>query len=75
MRAMVVAIFLLVTNLIGVGLGPLAIGFISDLLSASLGSESLRYALLPIPFLMLWAALHLVLAARTQREDLARALA
>ena len=75
MRAMVVAIFLLVTNLIGVGLGPLAIGLISDLLSARLGSESLRYALLPIPFLMLWAALHLVLAARTQREDLARAFA
>ena len=75
MRAMVVAIFLLATNLVGVGLGPLAIGLISDLLSARLGSESLRYALLPIPFLMLWAALHLVFAARTQREDLARALA
>ena len=75
MRAMVVAIFLLATNLVGVGLGPLAIGLISDLLSARLGSESLRYALLPIPFLTLWAALHLVLAARTQREDLARALA
>lgn len=75
MRAMVVAIFLLATNLIGVGLGPLAIGLISDLLSTRLGSESLRYALLPIPFLMLWAAVHLVLAARTQREDLARALA
>ena len=75
MRAMVVAIFLLATNLIGVGLGPLLIGLISDVLSARLGSESLRFALLPIPFLVLWAALHLVLAARTQRADLARALA
>ena len=73
MRAMIVAIFLLGTNLIGVGLGPLLIGFISDSLSARLGSESLRYALTPIPFVLLWAALHLVLAARTQRADLARA--
>jgi MFS family permease len=75
MRSMITAIFLLVTNLIGIGLGPLVIGLISDSLTTRYGDESLRYALTLIPFFMLWSALHLVLAARTLRADLARAQA
>lgn len=74
MRAMVVAIFLLITNLIGVGLGPLVIGLISDGLTARFGDEALRYALTLIPFFTLWSALHLALAARTLRADLDHAL-
>jgi len=38
------AILFLVLNLIGLGIGPLMIGMISDYLSADYGSESLRYA-------------------------------
>jgi hypothetical protein len=36
---------LMISALTGVGLGPVAIGFASDLLKARLGVESLRYAL------------------------------
>lgn len=46
MRAMASAVLFLVINLIGLGLGPLAIGWLSDLLQPQLGAESLRYALL-----------------------------
>lgn len=46
MRAMASAVLFLVINLIGLGLGPLAIGLLSDLLQPQLGAESLRYALL-----------------------------
>jgi MFS family permease len=45
MRALTSAILFLALNLIGLGFGPLVVGFISDLLSPSLGIESLRWAL------------------------------
>jgi predicted MFS family arabinose efflux permease len=45
MRALTSAIFFLVINLIGLGFGPLVVGFISDLLTPMLGVESLRWAL------------------------------
>lgn len=45
MRAMTSAVFFLVINFIGLGLGPLMVGFISDLLKPQLGAESLRWAL------------------------------
>lgn len=44
MRALSSAILFLVLNLIGLGLGPLGIGAISDALAPSYGVESLRYA-------------------------------
>ena len=43
MRAKATAISLLVSNLIGAGLGPLAVGMLSD---AHGGANSLRFALL-----------------------------
>jgi len=45
MRALTSAIFFLVINLVGLGFGPLTVGFISDLLKPTLGVESLRWAL------------------------------
>lgn len=45
MRAVASAIFFLAINLIGLGLGPLTVGFLSDLLKPSLGNESLRWAM------------------------------
>jgi hypothetical protein len=43
-------------------------------LEPTLGSESLRYAMVSIlPAAMLWSACHFLLAARTLREDLAAA--
>ncbi|MFI5162971.1 MAG: spinster family MFS transporter [Sphingobacteriales bacterium] len=45
MRSLTSAVFFLVINLIGLGLGPLAVGIISDLLKGQLGVESLRWAM------------------------------
>lgn len=43
-RALASAILFLILNAIGVGLGPLGIGLLSDYLSQFFGSDSLRYA-------------------------------
>ncbi|MCW6530306.1 MULTISPECIES: MFS transporter [Sphingomonas] len=72
MRARAAAIQLFVGNLIGLGLGPLVIGVLSDLLRPLLGADSLRYAMFAgvaaafasIPFYLI--------AARHVPEDLAR---
>jgi MFS family permease len=72
MRALSSAIVFLVLNLIGLGLGPLAIGIISDALAPSLGSDSLRYALLAtVPATTVWGVAHLLLAARHIRGEMA----
>ncbi|HVN58288.1 MAG TPA: MFS transporter [Bacteroidales bacterium] len=48
MRALTSAILFFVLNLIGLGLGPLTVGIISDRLQPLFGSESLRWALYTI---------------------------
>jgi MFS family permease len=45
MRALSSAVMFLVLNLIGLGLGPLTIGMISDVLVPAFGNESLRWAM------------------------------
>ncbi len=45
MRSLTSAVFFLVINIIGLGLGPLVIGIISDMLAPALGNESLRWAM------------------------------
>lgn len=47
-RATASASFLLINNLIGLGVGPLLIGLISDTLKSTYGAESLRYAALAV---------------------------
>ena len=69
MRATASAIFLFVNNLIGIGLGNLAIGAISDLLNARYGEESLRYAILSgAVFYVIAAALFLYVAPRLKHD-------
>jgi len=46
MRATSIAILYFFANLIGLGIGPFAVGVLSDSLRSSFGEESLRYALL-----------------------------
>jgi MFS family permease len=70
MRAMTIAIFLFVTNLIGLGLGPVAIGLLSDLLKASFGDESLRWSLAVTVLINIWAVFHYARAARYVDKDL-----
>jgi MFS transporter, Spinster family, sphingosine-1-phosphate transporter len=70
MRAMSVAIIYLFTNLIGMGLGPLAVGVLSDVLHPAYGEESLRYALLILCPGYLWGAWHLLRASSHVIRDL-----
>jgi predicted MFS family arabinose efflux permease len=72
MRALTSAIMLLVLNLIGLGLGPLTVGLLSDYYAGDAGVNSLRYAMLTVCVLGSPAILLFVLAARRLPADLAR---
>lgn len=72
MRAVAGAFFLFVINLVGLGLGPLTVGVLSDLLAPTQGADSLRYALVIISFFSFWAAAHFMLAARHIAADTQR---
>ena len=70
MRAMSVAVLGLFANLIGLGLGPLTVGALSDALRSAAGEESLRYALIAMSPGTLWVAWHLWRASKTVAGDL-----
>jgi MFS family permease len=70
MRSVATSLLLFIQTLIGNGLGPSVTGLISDSLSASFQQNSLRYALVIIGVVNVWAALHYVLGSRTLRQDL-----
>jgi MFS family permease len=68
-RATAVAIALLITSLLGTGAGPYLIGLASTALEPSFGKESLRYALLVTPLMLVWSVVHYALALRTLVRD------
>jgi hypothetical protein len=70
---MSVAILFLFANLIGLGLGPLIAGMLSDLWAARAGQESLRYALLSLCPGYFWAGWHMWKAGATVMHDLSEA--
>jgi MFS family permease len=71
MRALSSAILFLILNIIGLGLGPLLVGVLSDALQPAFGEHSLRQAMLYLLApVMAWSTVHFVLAARTLRQDL-----
>ena len=69
MRATASASFLLINNLVGLGLGSWTIGGLSDALTPSLGNEALRYAVTAALALYLVAGLFMALAARKLPAD------
>jgi MFS family permease len=71
MRAMAIAILYLFANLIGMGLGPMAAGVLSDAFQPLFGGESLRYALLALCPGYLWGAWHAWRASKTVTRDIA----
>lgn len=71
LRATSSAIMLFILNLIALGLGPLIVGILSDLLKPTFGQDSLRYALLSLSFLNIWAAYHYFLAGRSYVKEIA----
>lgn len=70
MRSISIAILFMFANLIGFGLGPLAVGVLSDMLADSYGNESLRYALIIISPGYLWVAYHYWKAGKYVEEDI-----
>ena len=74
MRAVSSAILFFILNIIGLGMGPWAVGMLSDYLAPTLGNDSLRYAMLYlIPAFMFWSSCHFYMAGKTLREELAAA--
>ena len=74
MRAVASALLLFILNAIGLGLGPLFTGMLSDALAGPFGAESMRYALLLVGATVgPWSALHYYLASRHIDNDLRRA--
>ena len=68
-RATGVAIAILLTSLLGTGGGPYLIGLASTALEPMLGQDSLRYALLLSPLMLVWALVHYMLAAHSAQKD------
>lgn len=64
MRAVSSAIKMLCLNLIGMGLGPLLVGVLSDLLTPSYGEDALAVGLAYFTLVGLWGSLHFWLCAR-----------
>ncbi|QJU58091.1 MFS transporter [Sphingomonas sp. AP4-R1] len=76
-RATAVAILLMAMNAIGLGLGPLAVGVLSDHFVAAGASSgaALTQALRIDLIVYVWAAIHFLLAARALSRARARAMA
>jgi predicted MFS family arabinose efflux permease len=65
LRPVASALFILIVTLIGLGLGPIAAGALSQHVFASYGADSLRYALVVMQFTALWGALHYYFAGHS----------
>jgi MFS transporter, Spinster family, sphingosine-1-phosphate transporter len=70
MRAMSIALIYLCANLIGLGLGPLVVGALSDAYRPWAGEDSLRYALVTLCPGYLWVIWQLWRASHTVTHDL-----
>jgi MFS family permease len=69
MRATASACFLLINNLVGLGIGPLLIGRLSDALKHSYGAEALRYAAVACTSFYVLAALLMLLCVSRLRAN------
>jgi MFS family permease len=63
-RPVVSAIYLLLVNFIGLGLGPLITGALSQYAFAGSGAHSLGYALVVMQMIGVWGGLHYYVAGR-----------
>jgi predicted MFS family arabinose efflux permease len=69
MRSTASASFLLINNLIGLGVGPTLIGALSTAFKGRFGTEALRYAAVSVVIFYLFAALLMLLAVKRLRTD------
>ncbi len=69
MRATASASFLLINNLIGLGIGSVAIGALSEALTARFGTEALRYSAVAVACFYVLATILAFLAVKPLRRD------
>lgn len=68
-RAMAVAIYLLIAGIIGLGIGPVFVGILSDMFAADLGeAAALQRALAILAFFNIWAGFHFWRATRSMEN-------
>lgn len=73
MRALTSAVLFFVLNLIGLGLGPVIVGFLSDVFTQNGMAAPLGTAMLICGTIAaIWSVIHYILAANKVREDIAR---
>lgn len=72
MRTVASALLLFSINFVGMSVGPLLTGYLSDLWMPDFGEDSLRYALLAVTAFNVWAAAHYWIAGRYFEGDLKR---
>jgi MFS family permease len=71
-RALATSILLFVQTFVGLGLGPLVAGALSNSMASSFGeATSLRYALVIVGIANIWATAHYMIGARTIRQNVA----
>jgi predicted MFS family arabinose efflux permease len=80
-RALAAALLLLILNLIGLGLGPMFTGWLSDMFrimfveqgmpAKQALAQGLQWGILVTVFINLWAGVHYMLAGRTLNQDIA----
>jgi MFS family permease len=70
MRAMASAILYFVLNIIGLGLGPLTVGILSDAFAGTYGENNLRYAMAITLTISLVGVFFLWMGARGLKRDL-----
>jgi len=70
MRAMASAILYFVLNIIGLGLGPLTVGILSDAFASTYGDNNLRYAMATTLTISLVGVFFLSMGARSLKRDL-----
>ena len=72
MRALTSAVFFFFINLIGLGLGPLIVGYLSDTFAASGSETPLATAMLIVGCIAsIWGCVHYLIASRSIRDDIA----
>ena len=69
MRSTASASFLLINNLIGLGVGPTLIGWLSVMFKGRFGDEALRYAAVSVVGFYLVAALLMMFAIKRLQHD------
>jgi len=71
MRSVSTSVLLFIQTIIGLTIGPLVVGILSDVFQPTRGLDSLRWGMVIAGLANIWAAVHYYIGSRRYREDLA----